>query len=121
VLESSAHSRRSYHGSDRSGLATPKTSQGTASSKMGVPGMTASATRWAASFLLRMMSIVPLDQRTRARSTGWVVIESTPAVRTDAAPPPSRHSIGLGQGVALYVCAILGAGVLVFPGQVASL
>lgn len=29
--------------------------------------------------------------------------------------------IGLGQGVALYVSAILGAGVLVLPGQVASL
>lgn len=31
------------------------------------------------------------------------------------------HSIGLIQGVALYVCAILGAGVLVFPGQAATL
>lgn len=30
-------------------------------------------------------------------------------------------TIGLAQGVALYVCAILGAGVLVFPGQAASL
>ncbi|MEV6348690.1 amino acid permease [Actinoplanes sp. NPDC051851] len=30
-------------------------------------------------------------------------------------------TIGIGQGVALYVCAILGAGVLVFPGQAASL
>ena len=30
-------------------------------------------------------------------------------------------TIRLGQGVALYVCAILGAGVLVFPGQAASL
>jgi len=33
----------------------------------------------------------------------------------------SRHRIGLWHGVALYVCAILGAGVLVLPGQVASL
>ena len=32
----------------------------------------------------------------------------------------SRH-IGLGHGIALYVSAILGAGVLVMPGQVASL
>ncbi|MFB9239938.1 amino acid permease [Plantactinospora siamensis] len=32
-----------------------------------------------------------------------------------------RQTIGLGQGVALYVCAILGAGVLVLPGQSASL
>ena len=33
--------------------------------------------------------------------------------------PPA--TIGVTQGVALYVCAILGAGVLVFPGQAASL
>lgn len=33
----------------------------------------------------------------------------------------SRGTIGLWHGVALYVCALLGAGVLVFPGQVASL
>ncbi len=33
---------------------------------------------------------------------------------------PAR-TIGLWQGTALYVCAILGAGVLVLPGQVASL
>lgn len=32
-----------------------------------------------------------------------------------------RPGIGLTQGVALYVCAILGAGVLVFPGQSSSL
>lgn len=34
---------------------------------------------------------------------------------------PSSRGIGVTQGVALYVCAILGAGVLVFPGQAASL
>lgn len=34
---------------------------------------------------------------------------------------PPRRTIGLGQGVALYTCAILGAGVLVLPGQVATL
>lgn len=34
---------------------------------------------------------------------------------------PSPGTIGVVQGVALYVCAILGAGVLVFPGQAASL
>ncbi|WP_155981363.1 APC family permease [Nocardia sp. BMG111209] len=34
---------------------------------------------------------------------------------------PPAETIGLVQGVALYVCAILGAGVLVFPGQAASL
>lgn len=33
----------------------------------------------------------------------------------------TSRTIGLGQGVALYVCAILGAGVLVLPGQAASL
>ena len=33
----------------------------------------------------------------------------------------ANKPIGLLQGVALYVCAILGAGVLVFPGQAASL
>lgn len=49
-----------------------------------------------------------------------MAIESTPAVRT-AVSSSARPSIGLVQGVALYVCAILGAGVLVFPGQVASL
>lgn len=31
------------------------------------------------------------------------------------------RSIGLSQGIALYVCAILGAGVLVLPGQAATL
>lgn len=42
---------------------------------------------------------------------------------TTGAPPDSEAgaSIGLGHGVALYVCAILGAGVLVLPGQAASL
>lgn len=39
---------------------------------------------------------------------------------TTTAPAPS-HRIGLAQGIALYVCAILGAGVLVLPGQAASL
>lgn len=38
-----------------------------------------------------------------------------------AAPAPSPHRIGLGQAVALYVGAVLGAGVLVLPGQAASL
>ncbi|WP_113904579.1 MULTISPECIES: APC family permease [Brevibacterium] len=42
----------------------------------------------------------------------------TPAPRTDHSAPPAR--IGLLQGTALYTCAILGAGVLVLPGQVAS-
>ena len=36
-------------------------------------------------------------------------------------PADRPAAIGLWQGVALYVCAILGAGVLVLPGQVASL
>jgi amino acid efflux transporter len=36
-------------------------------------------------------------------------------------PPRPDRGIGIWQGVALYVCAILGAGVLVLPGQVASL
>jgi amino acid efflux transporter len=43
---------------------------------------------------------------------------------TRTAPPsaaPTTPTIGVAQGVALYVCAILGAGVLVFPGQAASL
>lgn len=38
-----------------------------------------------------------------------------------AAPTGRGRGIGLSQGAALYVCAILGAGVLVLPGQVASL
>lgn len=46
--------------------------------------------------------------------------EANSAVRTSA-EQPDEGSIGLGQGVALYVCAILGAGVLVLPGQAASL
>jgi amino acid efflux transporter len=37
------------------------------------------------------------------------------------AKPGLEASIGLGQGIALYVSAILGAGVLVLPGQAASL
>lgn len=36
-------------------------------------------------------------------------------------PGQLRRHIGLGHGIALYVSAILGAGVLVLPGQVASL
>lgn len=40
---------------------------------------------------------------------------------TTKPPSTATGSIGLVQGVALYVCAILGAGVLVFPGQAASL
>jgi len=45
--------------------------------------------------------------------------------RSDETPPPSSdarpHRIGLGQAVALYVGAVLGAGVLVLPGQAASM
>ncbi len=49
-----------------------------------------------------------------------MTLRTTSAVSasTDDAP---TGTIGLGQGVALYVCAILGAGVLVLPGQAASL
>ncbi|WP_200862853.1 APC family permease [Amycolatopsis orientalis] len=39
----------------------------------------------------------------------------------ETVPETGRTTIGIGQGVALYVCAILGAGVLVLPGQAASL
>lgn len=42
-------------------------------------------------------------------------------VSTTREAAATAGSIGLTQGVALYVCAILGAGVLVFPGQAASL
>lgn len=42
--------------------------------------------------------------------------DQTTSVRSQAAP-----HIGLGHGVALYTCAILGAGVLTLPGQVASI
>ena len=47
----------------------------------------------------------------------------SPAPSSGAPAPPRQlqPSIGLGQGVALYVSAILGAGVLVLPGQVASM
>ncbi|RIJ69705.1 amino acid permease [Nakamurella silvestris] len=44
---------------------------------------------------------------------------SSPSPSSEGTPP--APGIGLLQGVALYVCAILGAGVLVLPGQVASL
>lgn len=40
---------------------------------------------------------------------------------TDTPTTVAPQSIGLTHGVALYVCAILGAGVLVLPGQAASL
>lgn len=44
------------------------------------------------------------------------------AATADAQQSPGlRKHIGLGHGIALYVSAILGAGVLVLPGQVASL
>jgi amino acid efflux transporter len=44
------------------------------------------------------------------------------ATKTQAPPGSGAEpTIGLGHGVALYVCAILGAGVLVLPGQAASL
>ncbi|MBR7833383.1 amino acid permease [Actinospica durhamensis] len=39
---------------------------------------------------------------------------------SNQAPASAGQQIGLAQGVALYVCAILGAGVLVLPGQAAS-
>lgn len=42
------------------------------------------------------------------------------ATTHESAPHLIKH-IGLGQGVALYVGAILGAGILVLPGQVATL
>lgn len=42
--------------------------------------------------------------------------DQTTSVRSHTTP-----HIGLGQGVALYTCAILGAGVLTLPGQVASI
>lgn len=46
---------------------------------------------------------------------------STPLQTSAVADASGTRTIGLGQGVALYVCAILGAGVLVLPGQAASL
>ncbi|WP_328331122.1 APC family permease [Streptomyces sp. NBC_00455] len=49
--------------------------------------------------------------------------EQTPTVAPQQEPgsPPTRHRIGFGQAVALYVGAVLGAGVLVLPGQAASM
>lgn len=46
---------------------------------------------------------------------------TTPLQTSTGDYAPTAKTIGLGQGVALYVCAILGAGVLVLPGQAASL
>ncbi|WP_245616953.1 APC family permease [Amycolatopsis taiwanensis] len=43
------------------------------------------------------------------------------STRTRTSTTTTAQTIGLAQAVALYVCAILGAGVLVFPGQAASL
>jgi amino acid efflux transporter len=60
-----------------------------------------------------MTSIMTLVPRSRP------VWDERVTTTKQAAPP--AESIGLVQGVALYVCAILGAGVLVFPGQAASL
>ena len=48
-----------YQGSTRSGRGMPNTSHGTATSKIGAPGITASATR-CVSVLLRMTAMVPL-------------------------------------------------------------
>jgi amino acid efflux transporter len=65
------------------------------------------------SVFLLMSSIMTLVQASRR---GW---DETVTTTKQTAPPAA--SIGLLQGVALYVCAILGAGVLVFPGQAGSL
>ena len=47
---------------------------------------------------------------------------SVPGVcEVPAVVAPLRRQIGLGQGVALYVSAVVGAGVLVLPGQTAGL
>ncbi len=50
---------------------------------------------------------------------------ATPPTAPVALPPsphaPRSGTIGLAHGVALYACAVLGAGVLVLPGQAASL
>lgn len=49
-------------------------------------------------------------------------MKPTTPLQTSAVDDSSTaKTIGLGQGVALYVCAILGAGVLVLPGQAATL
>lgn len=61
------------------------------------------------------MGTVTRDSAAAPAPRETVPTETAPAGRD---PGPS---IGLAQGVALYVCAILGAGVLVFPGQAASL
>lgn len=45
----------------------------------------------------------------------------THTAAADGTAPKATAGIGLWQGIALYVCAILGAGVLVLPGQAASL
>ena len=66
----------------------------------------------------RTSSIVPLAP---AAGFGWAWnVRSSSTVRAVA---PAAHPVGLGlwQGVALYLCAVLGAGVLALPGQAASL
>lgn len=50
-----------------------------------------------------------------------VKLEDMAATADAQQSPGLRKHIGLGHGIALYVSAILGAGVLVLPGQVASL
>ncbi|MFE9333804.1 APC family permease [Streptomyces sp. NPDC006925] len=46
--------------------------------------------------------------------------ERAPSGSEETGEPSLRRSIGLGQAIALYVGAVLGAGVLVLPGQAAS-
>lgn len=57
------------------------------------------------------------------RNTSGLSKGGLPAEAPDATPEVgiSRRGIGTGQGVALYLSAVVGAGVLVLPGQTASL
>ena len=57
------------------------------------------------------------------RNTSGLSEGGLPAEAPDATPEVgiSRRGIGTGQGVALYLSAVVGAGVLVLPGQTASL
>ena len=63
---------------------------------------------------------MPLVSQERSRCNGTMTLESS-AEQPTAVASHEEGTIRLGQGVALYVCAILGAGVLVFPGQAATL
>src|SRR5687767_7375494 len=90
----------------------PKTSHATASSKMGARSVTATATmcRLMAEFY-RMLAFLPLVPATRAGKAQ--------TVSSTVTKPVAAGSLSLSQGIALYVGAVLGTGVIALPALAA--